>query len=139
MDVPVTHRNLQRPTRAGDRAYLEAIVRWGAPLEKPFEYLKEIAKPTLVVNGGKGRDHLPRELVHPAAGTAKRAADPLSGLRARFAISVSQAVRLARVDLSRWVVGDGQTDSAGRGPPEINLEESLRERNRRLFYQQMEN
>ncbi len=34
-------------------AQLEAIVRWGAPLEKPFEYLKEIAKPTLVVNGGK--------------------------------------------------------------------------------------
>jgi pimeloyl-ACP methyl ester carboxylesterase len=32
---------------------LEAIVRWGAPLEKPFEYLKETAKPTLVVNGGK--------------------------------------------------------------------------------------
>jgi pimeloyl-ACP methyl ester carboxylesterase len=34
-------------------AQLEAIVRWGAPLEKPFEYLKEIANPTLVVNGGK--------------------------------------------------------------------------------------
>jgi pimeloyl-ACP methyl ester carboxylesterase len=34
-------------------AQLEAIVRWGAPLEKPFEYLKQIAKPTLVVNGGK--------------------------------------------------------------------------------------
>ena len=49
----MTHRNLQRPTRAGDRAHLEAIVRWGAPLEKPFEYLKEIAKPTLVVDGGK--------------------------------------------------------------------------------------
>jgi len=34
-------------------AQLEAIVRWGAPLEKPFDYLKEIAKPALVVNGGK--------------------------------------------------------------------------------------
>jgi pimeloyl-ACP methyl ester carboxylesterase len=32
---------------------LEAIVRWGAPREKPFEYLKEIAQPTLVVNGGR--------------------------------------------------------------------------------------
>jgi pimeloyl-ACP methyl ester carboxylesterase len=32
---------------------LEAIVRWGAPLDKPFEYLKQITKPTLVVNGGK--------------------------------------------------------------------------------------
>jgi pimeloyl-ACP methyl ester carboxylesterase len=34
-------------------AQLEAIVRWGAPREKPLEYLKEIAQPTLVVNGGK--------------------------------------------------------------------------------------
>jgi pimeloyl-ACP methyl ester carboxylesterase len=34
-------------------AQLEAIVRWGAPLEKPFDYLKEIAKPALVVNGSK--------------------------------------------------------------------------------------
>lgn len=33
-------------------AQLEAIVRWGAPREKPFEYLKEIAQPALVVNGG---------------------------------------------------------------------------------------
>jgi pimeloyl-ACP methyl ester carboxylesterase len=32
---------------------LEAIVRWGAPLDEPFVYLKEITKPTLVVNGGK--------------------------------------------------------------------------------------
>jgi pimeloyl-ACP methyl ester carboxylesterase len=38
---------------------LEAIVRWGAPLEKPFVYLKEITKPTLVVNGGKD------VIVHP--------------------------------------------------------------------------
>ena len=38
---------------------LEAIVRWGAPLDKPFVYLKEITKPTLVVNGGKD------VIVHP--------------------------------------------------------------------------
>ena len=38
---------------------LEAIVRWGAPLDKPFEYLKQITKPTLVVNGGKD------VIVHP--------------------------------------------------------------------------
>jgi pimeloyl-ACP methyl ester carboxylesterase len=40
-------------------AQLEAIVRWGAPLEKPFDYLKEIAKPALVMNGGKD------VIVHP--------------------------------------------------------------------------
>jgi pimeloyl-ACP methyl ester carboxylesterase len=30
-----------------------AIAKWGAPQEKPFEYLKSIRQPTLVVNGGK--------------------------------------------------------------------------------------
>jgi pimeloyl-ACP methyl ester carboxylesterase len=34
-------------------AQLEAIGKWGAPQEKPFEYLKSIRQPTLVVNGGK--------------------------------------------------------------------------------------
>jgi pimeloyl-ACP methyl ester carboxylesterase len=34
-------------------AQLEAISEWGAPREKPFEYLKSIRQPTLVVNGGK--------------------------------------------------------------------------------------
>ena len=33
-------------------AQLEALAKWGAPREKPFEYLKAIAQPTLVVNGG---------------------------------------------------------------------------------------
>ncbi len=33
-------------------AQLEALARWGAPRENPFEYLKAIAQPTLVVNGG---------------------------------------------------------------------------------------
>jgi pimeloyl-ACP methyl ester carboxylesterase len=32
---------------------IEAIGEWGAPKEKPFEYLKSIRQPTLVVNGGK--------------------------------------------------------------------------------------
>ena len=32
-------------------AQLEALAKWGAPREKPFEYLKAIAQPTLVVNG----------------------------------------------------------------------------------------
>ncbi len=34
-------------------AQIEAISEWGAPQEKPFEYLKSIRQPTLVVNGGK--------------------------------------------------------------------------------------
>src|SRR4030081_206489 len=34
-------------------AQIEAIGKWGAPQQKPFEYLKSIRQPTLVVNGGK--------------------------------------------------------------------------------------
>jgi pimeloyl-ACP methyl ester carboxylesterase len=34
-------------------AQIEAIGEWGAPREKPFEYLKSIRQPALVVNGGK--------------------------------------------------------------------------------------
>src|SRR3984893_17678368 len=34
-------------------AQIEAIGKWGAPQEKPFEYLKSIRQPTLVVNGSK--------------------------------------------------------------------------------------
>ena len=34
-------------------AQIEAIRKWGAPREKPFEYLKSIRQPALVVNGGK--------------------------------------------------------------------------------------
>ncbi|SEE30340.1 alpha/beta fold hydrolase [Bradyrhizobium erythrophlei] len=34
-------------------AQIEAIGEWGAPKEKPFEYLKSIRQPTLVVNGGR--------------------------------------------------------------------------------------
>jgi pimeloyl-ACP methyl ester carboxylesterase len=32
-------------------AQLEALAKWGTPRENPFEYLKAIAHPTLVVNG----------------------------------------------------------------------------------------
>lgn len=32
-------------------AQLEAIGKWGAPEAKPFEYLKSITQPTLVING----------------------------------------------------------------------------------------
>jgi pimeloyl-ACP methyl ester carboxylesterase len=34
-------------------AQIEAISEWGAPRKKPFEYLKSIRQPALVVNGGK--------------------------------------------------------------------------------------
>jgi pimeloyl-ACP methyl ester carboxylesterase len=34
-------------------AQLEALAKWGAPRENPFEYLKAIAQPTLVVNGDR--------------------------------------------------------------------------------------
>src|SRR4030088_2116672 len=33
-------------------AQIEAISEWGAPQQKPFEYLKSIHQPALVVNGG---------------------------------------------------------------------------------------
>jgi pimeloyl-ACP methyl ester carboxylesterase len=32
-------------------AQLQALNRWGAPREAPYEYLKQIAQSTLVVNG----------------------------------------------------------------------------------------
>jgi pimeloyl-ACP methyl ester carboxylesterase len=34
-------------------AQIEAIGEWGAPRDKPFEYLKSIRQPTLVVNGAR--------------------------------------------------------------------------------------
>jgi pimeloyl-ACP methyl ester carboxylesterase len=34
-------------------AQLEALAKWGAPRENPFEYLKAITPPTLVVNGDR--------------------------------------------------------------------------------------
>jgi pimeloyl-ACP methyl ester carboxylesterase len=61
-------------------AQIEAIGKWGAPQEKPFEYLKSIHQPTLVVNGGKDviiysvnsfilQQHLPdaQLILYPAA------------------------------------------------------------------------
>jgi pimeloyl-ACP methyl ester carboxylesterase len=34
-------------------AQLEALAKWGAPRDNPYEYLKAIAQPTLVVNGDR--------------------------------------------------------------------------------------
>ena len=34
-------------------AQLEALTKWGAPRENPFDYLKAIAQPTLVLNGDR--------------------------------------------------------------------------------------
>ena len=33
-------------------AQLEALGKWGAPREHPYEYLKKLTQPTLIVNGG---------------------------------------------------------------------------------------
>src|SRR5258708_21098284 len=44
----------------------------------------------------QGRDHLLRELVHPAAAPAERPAYPLSRRQPRLAIPISQAVHPAR-------------------------------------------
>jgi pimeloyl-ACP methyl ester carboxylesterase len=33
-------------------AQLEALGKWGAPRENPYEYLKKLTQPTLIVNGG---------------------------------------------------------------------------------------
>lgn len=33
-------------------AQLEALAKWGAPRENPYEYLKKLTQPTLIVNGG---------------------------------------------------------------------------------------
>ena len=32
-------------------AQIEALSKWGAPREKPYEYLNAIQQPTLVING----------------------------------------------------------------------------------------
>ena len=45
-----------RDPEVGDKvapAQLEALAEWGAPRANPFEYLKAIAQPTLVVNGDR--------------------------------------------------------------------------------------
>jgi pimeloyl-ACP methyl ester carboxylesterase len=34
------------------RAQIEALSKWGAPRENPYEYLNAIRQPTLVINGG---------------------------------------------------------------------------------------
>jgi pimeloyl-ACP methyl ester carboxylesterase len=33
-------------------AQIEALAKWGAPRENPYDYLKALHQPTLVVNGG---------------------------------------------------------------------------------------
>src|SRR5712671_6403090 len=49
-------RNENRDPEVNEKvapAQIEAIGKWGAQREKPFEYLKSIRQPALVVNGGK--------------------------------------------------------------------------------------
>ena len=47
-------RTADRDPEANEKvapAQLEALAKWGAPRENPFEYLKAIRQPTLVING----------------------------------------------------------------------------------------
>ena len=68
-------------------AQIEAIGKWGAPQEKPFEYLKSIRQPTLVVNGGKDVIIYPVNSFTAAPG--KRPTHPLSRRKSRLAVPVS--------------------------------------------------
>jgi pimeloyl-ACP methyl ester carboxylesterase len=81
-------------------AQIEAIGKWGAPQEKPFEYLKSIRQPTLVVNGGKDVIIYSRELVHPSAAPAGRPTHPLSRRKSRLAVPVSRALCPACLNVS---------------------------------------
>jgi pimeloyl-ACP methyl ester carboxylesterase len=47
-------RTIDRDPEANEKvapAQLEALAKWGAPRENPFEYLNAIQQPTLVING----------------------------------------------------------------------------------------
>ncbi|MHC8380832.1 alpha/beta fold hydrolase [Pseudomonas sp. LB3P14] len=47
-------RTVDRDPDVSDKvgpAQIEALIKWGAPRENPFDYLKAIKQPTLVVNG----------------------------------------------------------------------------------------
>ncbi|KJC56768.1 alpha/beta hydrolase [Bradyrhizobium sp. LTSPM299] len=79
-------------------AQIEAIGEWGAPRERPFEYLKSIHQPALVVNGGKDviiysvnsfilQQHLPSAqlILYPDANHGSQYQDPK-----RFVRDVSQ-------------------------------------------------
>ena len=69
-------------------AQLEALGKWGAPRENPYEYLKKLTQPTLIVNG-----------VHPATAHPECTADPLSRRQSRLAIPISRALRPSRLDV----------------------------------------
>src|SRR5580692_10571823 len=82
----------------------------------------------------QGRNHLPRELVHSAARTAKCAADPVSGFCTRRAISVPQSVRPGRVHLPRWVVRDGQSGLIIGGKTMLKLYGTSKSRSARSLW-----
>jgi len=48
-------RTKDRDPEVGDKvapAQIEALAKWGVPQENPYDYLKALQQPTLVVNGG---------------------------------------------------------------------------------------
>jgi pimeloyl-ACP methyl ester carboxylesterase len=49
------HRTEARDPEADEKvagAQIEALGKWGAPADKPYDYLRKLFQPTLVVNGG---------------------------------------------------------------------------------------
>jgi pimeloyl-ACP methyl ester carboxylesterase len=79
-------------------AQIEAIGKWGAPREKPFEYLQSIRQPALVVNGGRDviiysvnsfilQQHLP-DALYPDANHGSQHQYPKAVRPARFLVPV---------------------------------------------------
>jgi pimeloyl-ACP methyl ester carboxylesterase len=79
-------------------AQIEAIGKWGAPREKPFEYLQSIRQPALVVNGGRDviiysvnsfilQQHLP-DALYPDANHGSQHQNPKAVRPARFLVPV---------------------------------------------------
>jgi pimeloyl-ACP methyl ester carboxylesterase len=77
-------------------AQIEALAKWGMPRENPYDYLKALLQPTLVVNGGADviiypvnsfilQQHIPNaQMIHPRR-------------QSRRAVPVSRALRPARL------------------------------------------
>jgi pimeloyl-ACP methyl ester carboxylesterase len=70
-----------------------AIAKWAAPREHPYDYLKTIRQPTLVVNGSNDVIIYTVKLIHLAAEPAERGANHLPGLCARLRPPISRTVR----------------------------------------------
>jgi pimeloyl-ACP methyl ester carboxylesterase len=77
-------------------AQLEALTKWGTPQENPFDYLKAIAQPTLVLNGDRDVIIYSVNSWILQQNLPQCPADHLSRRQPRLAVPVSRAVRPAR-------------------------------------------